>query len=226
VKKLKSKTKILREKTRMKKLITICSVVTMILAIATSSANAGLVTINSWQTQQYTDSLCSTVNAGEINITTSGILGITNVTSFNTFCVETREHVGQATYNAQANTAAIQGGTNGGTDPLNAETAWLFNQYLTGAVVLNTTADMADFQVAIWMWEGEVQDPLSGNALTYYQSAIGKSLGGPDGIGPIRVLNLGTVADNFMYQDILVPEPATICLLGFGALSLIRRKRT
>jgi hypothetical protein len=33
-------------------------------------------------------------------------------------------------------------------------------------------------------------------------------------------VTLGSVAEN-----ITIPEPATLCLLGFGALNLFRRKR-
>lgn len=54
-------------------------------------------------------------------------------------------------------------------------------------------------------------------ALAGGQHALGADPGGPGWPG------LKTISyDNF---DISVPEPATICLLGIGALSLIRRKR-
>jgi hypothetical protein len=38
-----------------------------------------------------------------------------------------------------------------------------------------------------------------------------------------RTYGLPEIVDNIQFQ--FIPEPATICLLGFGALSLIRRKR-
>jgi len=214
----------LREKT-MKIVLTICATV-----VICTAANAGMVAINSADIMQVgPDPIAGSPNAGEINITVSGIGGGLDGT-LNTFCVETREHlqVGN-TYNAQSNTAAIKGGQPV-SDPLGPETAWLFWQYISGADPLNNTQAMADFQCAIWAWEGEYAvASLNAAALAYYNSATNKSLGGPDGLGPVRVLNLGSFDENntWQYQDLLVPEPATLTILGLGvgAMSLLRRKR-
>ncbi|MFA6187473.1 MAG: PEP-CTERM sorting domain-containing protein, partial [Phycisphaerae bacterium] len=144
-----------------------------------------------------------------------------------TFCIEIQEHINiGSTYNAQANTKAIKGGE-AVSDPLDPKTAWLFNQYSTGAIVLGSNADRADFQLAIWKLEDEFTGVLTAQAQTYYDLAAASTW---TDIGLIRVLNLGTAADNFQYQDLLVtanenvPEPATIAILCLGGL-LLRRKK-
>jgi hypothetical protein len=192
-----------------------------IAALSVTPANAGTVKINGVQYESRSGAI-----SGEINVTLTGISGVTDRT-FGTFCVEVLEHINLGyTYDAQANTAAIKGGE-AVSDPLDPKTAWLFNQYLTGAIVLDTNAKRTDFQYAIWALEGEFVNSgatWTPEAQAYYD-LTGASNVWTD-IGSIRVLNLGTAEDGFQYQDLLVPEPATLSLFAIGAAALLRRRKS
>jgi len=168
---------------------------------------------------------------GELIATPSGIPGVPDGVKFGTFCLEITEPVRiGGTFNADVSDAAIKGSTTT-SDPLGAKTAWLYYQFVTGNIVLDTGAKATDFQYAIWKLEDEdTQAPSdwatiiwTAEAQAYYDMAMASTW---QDIGPVRVLNLGE-APNYPDQDVLVtiPEPATIYLLGLGTLSLIRRKR-
>jgi hypothetical protein len=218
VKKLKSKTKILREKTQVKKLITICSVLAVVLFV--SATQATMIKVDGVDYNEIHDGYY----VGEILITPTGLPGFPDGVQIKTFCVETLEHIWIGdTYNAVINTVAIHGSetTN---DPLDPETAWLFNQYRTGAIVIDTDAKAADFQIAIWILENEALGTTLSTPEAQAYVTLANASDWTD-IHGVRVLNMGSDPD-YIYQDLLVPEPATVCLLGFGALSLIRRKRT
>ena len=198
----------------MRKLVTGFAVVVCAFALVTSSASASTVTIGSQGS--FMGEIRGGVYTGGFSITTSGIPSIADGTLMS-FCVELHENVYfGATYNAQANTKALKGGE-AVSDPLDPRTAWLYNQYLTGGIVLSSNANFADFAEAVWMLEDEI--PVATN--TYYAQAL---LSTWTDIGPIRVLNLGT-APVWENQDVLIPEPATMSLLGLGGLLFCRKRR-
>lgn len=165
---------------------------------------------------------------GEFYLTPTGIAGLQDGVQIGSFCAEITEPISiGSTYNAVVNTEAIRGSAPV-SDPLSTKTAWLFSEYLIGNIILDTGAKATDFQYAIWKLEDEdTQAPSDWATITwtseaqaYYDMAMASTW---TDIGSIRVLNLGNSPD-FTVQDVLVPEPATLCLLGLGGLLLRRRK--
>ncbi len=164
------------------------------------------------------------------------------------FCVELNEHVGNATYNADQNTEAINGGVGGGNpDPLDARTAFLFTAFLKGTLASKlagaglgtfTIGDGASgtaLQEAIWVIEQEIDvstvtSTLATDILALADTAVangGEWFG--KGIGNVRILNLTDVntGDNKQDQLILIPLPlpAVLGLVGLMGIAGISYKR-
>ena len=200
-------------------------VVVAVLGFLAASASAGtmLITRGLYESRGgYSD--------GEFYATPTGVPGLPDGVAFGTFCVEMTETISMGgTYNAVLNTAAIKGSA-AVSDPLSPKTAWLYYQYRTGAIVIDTGAKATDFQYAIWKLEDEdTQTPAewatiawTAQAQTYYAAALASTW---TDIGPVRIANLGT-GPAYANQDVLaLPEPATLAFLGLGAAAMFYRRR-
>ena len=170
-----------------------------------------------------------------------------------TFCLEFNEHFSYGgTYLYEESPAAISGGVSGGNpDPVDNATKWLYGQVVSGgwsSAFINgsnnwATANVgARVQEAIWYIEGErQQSEISGDSFGLATYAINNfsSWTAPAGYS-FFALNL-TDASGGRYQDQLgwryrvtgqdvpVPEPASLVLLGTGLLfasrARLRRRR-
>ncbi|MBN1787475.1 MAG: PEP-CTERM sorting domain-containing protein [Sedimentisphaerales bacterium] len=208
----------------MKRLIAACFIITLIAGQYTLGDGIVQLHIGRYDlpNRNYEGELLVTVLSGLEEIPTN----------FGSFCLERHEIVLPCTpYNAAINVEAIKGGEDV-SDPLSPKTAWLYDQYLTGAITFSVDYDATQFQYAIWALEDEVVPYLydetnkvywNSMATAYYDAALASDW---DSIRHIRVLNLGPAPD-YPNQDILapIPEPATIAMLSLGALTLIRKKK-
>ncbi|MGD0596484.1 MAG: PEP-CTERM sorting domain-containing protein [Sedimentisphaerales bacterium] len=202
----------------MRKLIAICAVV--LFVCLSSQLMGAYIEFRSDAISGY-GMLQGSDWAGELKGYVTGVPGIPDGTMITTFCAELVEKIGYGTFNiAAVNTQVITGGVGPLGEPLNPETAWLYAQYLSGAQLVSSNSDGVNMQNAFWALQNDIPAPAAGTN-PYYDAAVAS---GATDLGSIRVLNL-TTSDGTLAQDVLIPEPATICLLGLGALSLLRNRR-
>jgi hypothetical protein len=166
---------------------------------------------------------------GEFYVTPTGVSGLSDGVQISAFCMELTESIAVGnTYNAVVNTVTVKGSAPV-SDPLSPKTAWLYHQFQTGAIVLDTGAKATDFQYAIWKLEDEdTQVPAdwatiiwTPEAEAYYQMALASPW---TDIGNVRVLNVTTLA-GMPAQDLIVPEPATLAMLAIGCAAMVVRRR-
>ena len=168
--------------------------------------------------------------------------------SFKSFCLEMNEtfsshtqnlyvkSVSDATQNAlgPVNSTTASGGATG-SDPLSAQTAYLFTQFFNNQAAYAGTESLANsMQRAVWFLEGELSSLADAQATAWVTAANNAvSTGAWSGLGNVRVLNLYTNAaytshsQDQLYMVTAVPEPQTYALMlaGLGLIGTIARRR-
>jgi len=140
--------------------------------------------------------------------------------TFNTFCVETSEHVSPGSQYVVGN---IGMETINGGKPLTAGAAYLFYHFTMGDLLgYDSSTDQTDLQNAIWYFMGLIANPGNEFVTLAVNSAIAGNFYG------VRVLTLVTPAGG-PAQDMLVYVPdggltALLLGIGVGGLAIVSRK--
>ncbi len=170
--------------------------------------------------------------------------------SFQTFCIERSETVGQGNYSFTIDAGADLGGQSGGNpDPIDLKTAYLYTQFRTGGAITGFTYDYVDgsgarlnaaaiLQHAIWAIEGELVDNSNPNGLNAADLATATALAGiavPSGfVSSVMAVNLFTDSNNNGRADdgernqslltiIPLPTGAAMGMASLGLLAIRRR---
>lgn len=188
---------------------------------------------------------------GEFRVTVQGpvldqVTGqmVTLARDFRTFCIERGETLKYGVpYEIELSSAAkYNNQAPSYTNPLSGKTAFLYDAYCSGTIVVKSNSDAAALQNAIWYIEGQLgtdkylgfkYDSTVRAKIDYFLGLVANvAENGP--IGRVRVINMWTGTHDYCHraQDLLacvetvVPAPGAVFLacLGLGMVGWLKRR--